>query len=311
MATQGPTTVRRLVHYYNLLVGLNPNFQYENSRQPFWDVFKTLENQLSTGPKTYISPFNNKTFVIPEIKLNNRTGFIEGRLFAVRDEDMPSIYNRSTAQIRELEATEHEGIVETTHFVIDYKKQDPIVGFEYNQYGAKITDLCRYIDHVCKPTKPCDGIGHGHVLKNELAEYIQRMGELSEFLIQVHTGNIQRLQALDEGLATTFSNIAETYGGEYATLKVKFDYRNGMPQPKGLINKLIGKLVEDPRNSTIFDTLDVKAEDIDKNNKLNGFDLLVDKVKSELFVQKRDRSRTIVSTDILQQMNDELFRLHL
>jgi hypothetical protein len=69
---------------------------------------------------------------------------------------------------------------------------------------------------------------------------------------------------------------------------------------------VINVLLKDRTKVEYFNTLEVKAEDSEKNNKLQIFDLLIDKVKDEIFVEKKERYRTLVSDDIIPQMQEKL-----
>jgi len=46
----------------------------------------------------------------------------------------------------------------------------------------------------------------------------------------------------------------------------------------------------------------MRAEDEEKNNRLSKFDLLLEKVNSELKVQKKAKSRTLISEDMFDLM---------
>ena len=53
-----------------------------------------------------------------------------------------------------------------------------------------------------------------------------------------------------------------------------------------------------------YEKLEIIAEDSDKNDRLNAFDLLIDKAKDILQVERREKSRTIISLDMFAKMND-------
>ena len=115
---------------------------------------------------------------------------------------------------------------------------------------------------------------------------------------------------MDKSLFSALNASIEQFKSEYATLKLKFDYRQRQTTKE--INRsifnIIGKLIKNRSNTEYFNVLTVRAEDNDKNNLLENFDLLVDKVKSEVSVEKKKRYRTVVSLDIFDKMKSELIQ---
>jgi hypothetical protein len=115
---------------------------------------------------------------------------------------------------------------------------------------------------------------------------------------------------MDKKLFTALSASVEQFRSEYATLILKFDYKK--KQATEEINKsifnIIRNLIRKKSNAEYFNTLTVRAEDNEKNNLLENFDLLVDLVKSEVWVEKKERYRTVVSANIFEQMTSELIK---
>jgi hypothetical protein len=116
---------------------------------------------------------------------------------------------------------------------------------------------------------------------------------------------------MDNGLYTALEASIEHYKSEYATLDLKFDYRKraNTKEISTTIGRLIDKLIGNPEKTTVFSALEVKAEDSQKNNRLEVFDLLIDRVKDRLKVEKKPRFRTVVTADILVKMQDTLAKL--
>lgn len=106
---------------------------------------------------------------------------------------------------------------------------------------------------------------------------------------------------------------SEHFDSDYATLDLKFDYRQKAETKKAtnVVLKFINKLIESKENVELFNSLWVKAEDADKNNRLEVFDLLVDKVKSQIKVEKKKQFRTVVSADIFQKIKIEMIKKKL
>ena len=56
--------------------------------------------------------------------------------------------------------------------------------------------------------------------------------------------------------------------------------------------------------------MEIKAEDESKNNLLEHFDLLLEKVNSEIKVERKPKYRTIISIDMFEQMTKEMYKIN-
>jgi len=141
----------------------------------------------------------------------------------------------------------------------------------------------------------------------------ERINRCSEFKVKVHKDNIDKIKTLDDNRYTALKSSICHFKSEYATLILKFNYKQRTETQE--INKsifnIIRKLIQDRTKTELFNHLSVRAEDSDKNNLLENFDLLLDKVKSEVSIEKQKRYRTVVSADIFEKMKSEIIRRNI
>ena len=112
------------------------------------------------------------------------------------------------------------------------------------------------------------------------------------------------------GLYSAAKAAIDQFNSDYATINLKFDYRkkNDTTEVNRSIFNAIKNLISKPAKAELFEVLTVKAEDEEKNNKLEVFDLLVNKVKSIINVEKQPRYRTVISEDLYQKIQSEIIR---
>jgi hypothetical protein len=136
------------------------------------------------------------------------------------------------------------------------------------------------------------------------------MNRVSEFFVRVHKNEISRIAGVDVGLFEACS-AAEKYGkSEYVVIELKFNWRKVEVTPFTVkAKKLIGKLLGNKKHADIFDKLVVRAEDADKRNRLEAFDLLSDKIKSDVSVQRKHKTKIVISQDMFEKLESELIRL--
>lgn len=304
--------IKRTINFYDLKFDFLEDFDSGGGDQ-FSEVFKIIISLAKTRANIRYQDFGEKSIFIQDVKVEPVDKLIIGKLRCVRKDILPELMNTKTDEARGIEAKEEEGLVETTHFVIDYSKRRKKLAIEFNQFGAKIGDFVQYIQNIGINKGALKSVGFTPIVKDELSKLQERINRCSEFVVKVHKDNIEEIQALDENIYSALKSSIDHFKSDYATLILKFDYKEKESTPE--INKsifnIVRKLIKDKSKTELFNHLSVKAEDIEKNNLLQNFDLLIDKIKSEIVVEKKKRYRTVVSIDIYEKMKIELIKKHV
>lgn len=301
--------IKRLIHYYDLDFTFNEEFSPEDGDK-FREIFRIIIALGKSRAAIRYQDFGEKSIFIQDVKADPNDKVITGKLRCVRKDILPEIMNTLTDEARGIEAKEEEGLVETTHFIIDCSKNRKKLAIEFNQFGAKVGDFLNYIYTIGISKKALKSVNFRPIVKDELSKLKSRINRCSEFVVKVHKDNINEIKKMDNNLYSALNASIDHFSNEHATLILKFDYKQR--QSTNEINKtifnLIGKLIKDKSKTDLFNQLTVRAEDEEKNNLLETFDLLIDKVKSEIYVEKKKRYRTIVSTDIFSKMKSEMIK---
>ena len=301
--------VKRTINYYELDFKFETTFNPQDGDQ-FKMFFSIITSLAKTRAAIRYQKFGEKLIFFQDLKFEANGRLIVGKIRCIRKDVFPEIMNTKTDVAKGIDAAEEEGLVETTHFVIDQSKKTKKLALEHNQFGAKITDFINYVIGIGKDKKILRTAGSRPLVHNELKEYKNRINRCSEFVVKVHKDNVEKLKSVDTGLYSALQSASDQFKSEYATLILKFNYRKKLETEEisRSISNIIDKLIQKPNNVHLFNTLSVKAEDEEKNNLLEIFDLLVDKIKSEVSVEKKERYRTVVSNDMFEKMKSELFR---
>jgi hypothetical protein len=304
--------IKRSIHYYNLQFDFLDDFNPIDGNQ-FREIFKIISDLAKTRANIRYQVFGEKAIFIQDVKFEPANKVILGKLRCIRKDILPEIMNTKTDETKGIEAKDEEGLVETTHFVIDFSKKQKKLAIEFNQFGAKIGDFIHYIQNIGINKSALKTVGFTPIVKDELSGLKERINRCSEFVVKVHKDNIEKIKSLDNNIYTALKASIDHFKSDYATLILKFDYREKQATPE--INKsifnIVRKLVKDKTKTELFNHLSVRAEDTEKNNILENFDLLIDKVKSEINVEKKKRYRTVVSADIYEKMKSELIKKHI
>lgn len=301
--------IKRTINFYELDLTYQDDFNPDDNDQ-FRELFSIITKLAKTRAKIRYQQFGEKAIFVQDVKFEPANKVIVGKIRCVRKDILPEIMNTTTDEAKGIEAAEEEGLVETTHFVIDHSKKVKKLAIEYNQFGSKIGDFIAYIQNIGINQKALKKAGFRPIVKDELDTIKDRISRCSELVVKVHKDNIEEIQTLDDNLYSALKSSIEHFNSDYATLILKFDFKQRQETKK--VNQSIFNLIKGFRknqNKTyLFNTLQVRAEDSYKNDLLENFDLLIDKLKSEVNVLKKERYRTVVSADIFTKMKSELIR---
>ena len=109
--------IKRDVNYYQL----DFSFVEKNDLKIF---FETITRLAVTRAKIRYQRFGDKFIFIQGLK--NQDGIINAKVRCIRLDLFPEIINMVTDDIKEIEGSEYDGIVETTHILIDYRNTNDI-----------------------------------------------------------------------------------------------------------------------------------------------------------------------------------------
>ena len=309
-------TIKRTIHYYDIEIDFHEDFStLASDNDLFREFFRVIAKLGETKDVLRYQKIGERKIFIQGVRFDKGgKKIITGMLRCVRSDLFPEIMNTTSDMTKGIEVLEDEGIVETTHFVVDYTKKTKKLAIEYNLYGAKIGDLLTYWDIIgarLKCTK--EGIKYKPVVKNELKKLRERLGKCSELIVSVHKDNVDAIANMDRKTYSGLKLMKDQFNPEYATLSLKFDYRQrpDTAEVNSSIGNLITKLLQKPERVSLFNILKAKAEDRENNLKLELFDLLIDRVQSRISVEKVPKYRTVVSVDMFEQMKDEMRKKRL
>jgi len=301
------STIPRTIHYYDLHLKFNNDKGPEENFRNLFSII-TIQSQ-QRKPDRYIN-LGNKSLYINDIKFHPDKKQIRGILRLVRKDALPLLMDTSTDETTDLDLLENQGLVENTHFLIDYAKKIKKLVLEYNQFGAKLSDLCYYLEEI--GIKKCDLITLTpmYIINDNVQDTLTKANMISEFIIKVHKSQITAVANSDKQLATVLENIQKVSDSDYATLTLKYDVqqRTETTQGNNLMQKLIKAFTNNEKNKNAFNILQIRAQNGDNYNKLETFDLLVDKLSSHIRVDRKVNYKSILSEDMFLKMENELFR---
>jgi hypothetical protein len=293
--------VKRTINYFQI----DPILFDGKDFSDFFSVFQDITDLSKTMSEDRFVPNNSKQLYITSLSFNENQKRVSGKLLNLRMDSFPELMKKADDKIRDIEADDDEGIIETSHFIFSYSKEQLILSFEFNQYGPRITDFVAYLENMLMRSSVLSKINYTPLVRDELSMYKNRMNRVSSVIAKVHKNDINRINKFDKELFDAFETAEKISDAEYVTLQLNYDYRQMSDTPKirNKVMHIIDSLVQDKKLLNVFSKFKVKAEDEQLNNRLKDFDLLNIWIKSVLKVERKKKSRVIVSSVILFEMN--------
>lgn len=295
--------IKRTIFYYDLkyMEGRNPQIKLEDA------IKKALNLVVQLNKKNSSERFlvGDPVICMDEVKFESESNRVIGKLLAVRVDGLPQLYNLMNSETKDIDAAENEGVVDVSHFIIDFRKGIKLA-LEYNHTGAKIGQFEKYLNFILYKL-PATDIQTEPILVKNIDSYVQRINRVSKITAKIHTDNLDVLNKHSPGLASSFLGAKNFDVDSYIELVLKFEYRKKKQTKEAtkLAHDLVPKIQNNNDLVEAFDKLIITAEDDDKGNKIMDFDFISIKLKSIISVEIRKRYRTIISSDIFQKMKQE------
>jgi hypothetical protein len=301
--------IERTIHYHEIHIDFNPDFNPERAidNDQFNGFFSVIAKLAQTKDDLRYQRINESLIFVQDVEFHKTEKIILGKLRAVRMDVFPEIMDIKTDIAKGIDAKETEGIVETTHFILNYSKKIKRIAIEHNQAGAKIAEFIRYCEIVGVNKGAINSIAYIPIAaNNELPKFKKRIGKISNLYIRVHKDNIPVLRTMDKQIYTSILGLKDQYTTEYVGLNLSFDHKAIKKQDiKENIDNLLTSLIAQPKKGHQIEALEARAQDAENNYRMYTFDFLIDKLESKLKVQKKQKYRTIVSVDIFEKMKEE------
>ena len=296
--------VNRTINYFDVV----PSFNDGQQLSDFVDIFSEINNLSNTKDKDRFVINKEKRLYITNISFNENQKRISGKILNIRMDSFPELMNTSDDKIRDIEADDDEGIIETAHFILSYIDDSIVLSFEFNQFGPRISDFIFYIERISNRLNVLAKIEYQPFVRDELDSYKKRINRVSSVIAKVHKDNVKRINEFDSELFDAIQTAERISDADYVTLQLNYDYRQltDTSKIKGKIFNIIDSVRRDKSLLNVFSSLKVRAEDEKTANRIKDFDLLNIWVKSKINVEKKEKSRVIISTDIFFKMNKEL-----
>ena len=216
----------------------------------------------------------------------------------------PELINTNDDNIREIQADDNEGILESSHFILVQKGNRYILSLEHNQYGPRVSDFHFITNHYLTNSDLIKSYNINPLANDIKIDYQKRIGHVSYFIAKIHKDNVSRIDKIDSGIASAFKTISEIAESEYVTFKINVgkSQMETSSRIKRIVLKIVNYFQESPDSNANFEILRLRAKDTENEMKMKDFDLLNIWIKSTLRVDKKPKSRVIFTTDIIQKM---------
>lgn len=251
--------IPRTVHYYNVEFSFNDDLHKEDH---FLELFRMIVKMSHDKEADRYKEIGGRLLFVQDVSFDPASKQVRGKIRAVRGLS-PEVLDMSSDVAREVELKENEGFVETTHFILSYKRKRKRMAVEYNHAGAKAHEFESYLRHIGQRVK-LQAIVMQRVITDDMLEEVQRrMGRCSELIMEVVRDEVATVKKVDGQLATMLENSRNFLKTDKITIHFGFEI-DKQSQSSG-VTEFIGNLARavkrNPLTLKAFSKLRVRAED--------------------------------------------------
>jgi broad specificity polyphosphatase/5'/3'-nucleotidase SurE len=149
------------------------------------------------------------------------------------------------------------------------------------------------------------------VNNNIIAEVERRMGRIGQIHMRVPKDNLGELKKLEGNVASLFQQAHEFADTDAISLDLQFNAKRRAQTEKAeeILRTLTKNIRRNELAAEAFESLTVRMEDTEHNNAMEVFDLLSDKAKIRITVNKKPNGSGLDSEDLFQKIANEMHRL--
>lgn len=298
------TTTTRTINYFEIEYELNDN----KSISDYFSIFDIITDRNQKKDKSRIMKNGNKSLNLFVSNSDAAKKIAYGKIVDIRMDAFPELIKTSDDKVRDIEVDDDEGILESSHFVLSVKGDRLILSLEHNQYGPRISDFY-FIANSYLFSNEILKTHIIHPLTNDTKiNYADRIDRVSYLIAKVHKDNVKRIEKVDKGIFSAIITASEVAEAEYVTLKYNVGKKQieASSKLRDLILKITSYFDNNANSNLDFETLQIRAIDTENEMKMKDFDLLNIWIKTHIRVEKKPKSRVVLTTDIHEKMKSDL-----
>ncbi|WP_406657525.1 hypothetical protein V7O62_02925 [Methanolobus sp. ZRKC2] len=281
------------IYFYRLLMEMDGEFVNAS------DAFSEINEIPFDNDERYYELKNGNKWAMYVDSCENP---IRARMGTRRENELPEV--ECAGNLTPLDIPPKSGLYEPTHFTLF---SDNVVGVEYNHYGPRISSLNQYIPR--KIPDVVDKITIHPLMKRDVLETIQDIGEVRSFSFAAHRDMGLLIKQLDKNLSAGFEALKRTSDSEMIEVVLKNPQYSRDKVELPLISN-IANLISWLRKSEVKDGVNkfkIHAQDTTLDE-YRTFDLLQEYIMSEKQVITIDETHRTVNSNAMYAAIHQAYR---
>lgn len=194
---------------------------------------------------------------------------LKGKIALLRDKLPVFLNNRS--DIDEIENFNDKRLAELTHFCIDFQGPKPLVMYEFNSNGPRISDLEYYIRQIAKKANIAKFCTVELRVIGEVESILQNLVNVAEIDLKVKPHNASFLKDVDNNYYTAVTALNNSYPYEAIRVSTSFSRKKINVGALSLARNLLTFVKKDVLKDKRIDGLKMN---VDKGNGFEVIDLI-------------------------------------
>jgi hypothetical protein len=302
-------TIERKIYYYEIVFRKYKEAEDEN--RDYREIIEKIKSSCDNNHKNRFirkkARDENKFGVLNYKNFKGKVGLCGFKFIKMRKDVFPQIMDDIDASLEDITDAENKSVVESTHIIVDYRDTKVLrLGIEFNFDGPRINDFMVYLRQIGVNLKFSRSLITSIISNDTLEEVANKIGDCKMLQIKVLKENIKNVKEHDNELGTVLENLKKFSKSKFFTLNIRLDFENNNRKNKDRILKFVRTFTKDKDALESYEIFKIEAEDTSKDERVfESFDLLMDKVKSRIKVERKITSKVIITSKMFKLMLSE------
>lgn len=213
------------------------------------------------------------------------------------------VFLNNRSDIDEIENIKDKRLAEITHFIIDFSGNVPLIMFEFNNSGPRISDFEYYIRQVSKDSHIAKYCNASLRVKGEIGEILKKLKNVFEIDMKVRQENFHFLKDIDHKFYSSVVALNESY--PYESFRISTSYSKKKTNIGGLS---LGRRILDyfGKNGLRLEQVEDLKMTVDRGNGAEPLDLITQKENVLLILPLSSPGRPdsrILFENAIEEMN--------
>lgn len=255
------------------------------------ELLSSVQEQLKTKKAIYIDKFasregnNKRVMCIYSLKPMPKEQIICGKMALFRDK-VPALMSEDL-NVSDISLLD-KSLIEITHFYVDYKGKKPIISFEYNYHGCRISDFEYYVRQLAKEWQRAKKCQAKVFISGEIKTILDTLKNIVSIDLKVKQEKARVLRDADRNFYSAYDSVNNNFPAEDVRIIANFSRKRKNIKALELGRNLMNHFIKKPED---LQQLELFKLEYESDTGIHPYDFIKEKEVDEFLVGQQTKGR--------------------